>query len=195
VSNKRATISWFPVSDEATWPDDLAALGARFKAEMGFVPNMLRGYAWRPDRCRAWFLHFRQLHQPTEGLSAAEREMIAVVVSMVNRCAYCLVSHGAALRDELGDPVLAERIALDYRRAGLDDRRRAILDYAAKVTSSPTSCDESDVLRLRELGLSQEEVWDVVELAAMYNFTNRLTMAAGLVPNAEDHYRARSQPL
>lgn len=184
-------ISWFPVAEESGLPEDLAKLFARARERLGFVPNVFRAYAWRPDRLRAWFSHFRQLHEPTDGLSAAEREMIAVAVSMANGCLYCLVAHGAALREELGDPVLAERIVFDYRRAGLDERRQAILDYAVKVTTRPLECDEEDIAALRALGLSAEEVWDVAELAAMYNFTNRLAMATGQLPNEEYHFVGR----
>jgi uncharacterized peroxidase-related enzyme len=184
-------ISWFPVAEETGLPEDLGKLFARARERLGFVPNVFRAYAWRPERLRAWFSHFRQLHEPTERLSAAEREMIAVAVSMANGCLYCLVAHGAALREELGDPVLADRIVFDYRRAGLDERRRAILDYAVKVTKTPLECDEDDIARLRGLGLADEEVWDVVELAAMYNFTNRLAMATGQLPNEEYHLAGR----
>ena len=101
------------------------------------MPNVFRVYAFRPERLRTWFAHFKQLHEPTENLPAAEREMIAVAVSMANGCLYCLVAHGQALREALGDPVLADRITLDYRRAGLDARRTAILDYAVKLTTAP----------------------------------------------------------
>ena len=178
-------ISWFPVPDEADLPDDLRSLFEKARANIGFVPNVFRAYSFRPDRLRAWFAHYKQLHVASEHLNAAEREMIAVVVSMQNRCLYCLVAHGAALRDELGDPVLADRITLDYRRAELDDRRRTILDYAVKLTATPTECDEDDLTRLRASGLSDEEVWDVIEIAAMYNFTNRMAMATGMLPNEE----------
>jgi uncharacterized peroxidase-related enzyme len=184
-------VSWFPLAEEAQLPDDLGKLFARARERLGFVPNVFRAYAWRPDRLRAWFSHFRQLHEETEGLTAAEREMIAVVVSMANGCLYCLVAHGAALREALGDPVLADRIVFDYRRAGLDDRRRAILDYAVKVTVRPLDCGEDDIARLRALGLTAEEVWDVAELSAMYNFTNRLAMATGQLPNEEYHFVQR----
>jgi uncharacterized peroxidase-related enzyme len=186
-------VSWFPLAEEAELPDDLGKLFARARERLGFVPNVFRAYAWRPDRLRAWFSHFRQLHEETEGLSAAEREMIAVVVSMANGCLYCLVAHGAALREALGDPVLADRIVFDYRRAGLDERRRVMLDYAVKVTVSPLDCGEDDIARLRTLGLTAEEVWDVAELAAMYNFTNRLAMATGQLPNEEYHFVQRGE--
>jgi uncharacterized peroxidase-related enzyme len=184
-------ISWFPVPADDQLPDDVRSLFAKARERIGFVPNVFRVYAFRPDRFRAWFAHYRQLHEPTDRLSAAEREMIAVAVSMANGCLYCLVAHGAALREALGDPVLADRITLDYRRADLDDRMRAVLDYAVKITSAPVACDEADLDALRKHGLSDEEIWDVAEIAAMYNFTNRLAMATGMLPNDEYHRLAR----
>lgn len=180
-------ISWFPVPAEQELPEDLQKLFAKARERVGFVPNVFRAYAWRPDRFRPWFAHFRDLHVGSEHLSEAEREMIAVVVSMTNGCLYCLVAHGAALRELLGDPVLADHIAFDHRRAGLDPRRRAILDYAVKVTRTPTECGEGDLEELRRHGLTDEEVWDVAEVAAMYNFTNRMSMATGMLPNEEYH--------
>jgi uncharacterized peroxidase-related enzyme len=117
--------------------------------------------------------------------------MIAVAVSMANGCLYCLVAHGAALRQALGDPILADRITLDHRRAGLDERRTAILDFAVKVTEHPLDCDPGDLERLRGYGLTEEEVWDVVEIASMYNFTNRMSLACGMIPNEEYHALAR----
>jgi uncharacterized peroxidase-related enzyme len=181
-------VSWFPVPAEDELPDDLRSLFAKAQANLGFVPNVFRVYAFRPERLRAWFAHYRQLHEPTENLDAATREMIAVVVSMQNRCLYCLVAHGAALRELIGDAARADRITLDYRRAGLDDKTRAILDYATKLTATPTECDATDIEVLRGHGLTLEEVWDVAEIAAMYNFTNRMAMATGMLPN-EDYSR------
>jgi uncharacterized peroxidase-related enzyme len=183
--------SWFPVPDEHDLPEDLQKLFAKARERIGFVPNVFRAHSFRPERLRAWFTHYKLLHEPTDNLDTAEREMIAVAVSMANGCLYCLVAHGAALREALGDPVLADRVTLDYRRAGLDERRLAILDYAVKLTRTPLECEPSDLERLREHGLSDEEIWDVAEIAAMYNFTNRMAMATGMLPNTEYHGRAR----
>jgi uncharacterized peroxidase-related enzyme len=185
-------VSWFPVPDEGDLPPDLQKLFAKARATLGFVPNVFRAYSFRPERLSAWFAHYRLLHVATEHLDEAEREMIAVTVSMANGCLYCLVAHGAALREALDDPVLADRITLDYRRAALSARRRAVLDYAWKITRTPTECDQEDVARLQAAGLTLEEVWDVAEIAAMYNFTNRLAMATGQLPNPEYHYLTRS---
>jgi uncharacterized peroxidase-related enzyme len=106
---------------------------------------------------------------------------------MANGCLYCLVSHGAALREALDDPVLGDRITLDYRRAALSEKQTAILDFAVKITENPEKCSPDDHKRLMALGLTQEEVWDVIEIAAMYNFTNRLAHASGMMPNTEYH--------
>ena len=128
-------ISWFPVPDESDLPPELQGLFRKARERIGFVPNVFRTYAFRPERLSAWFAHFRLLHEETPGLSAAEREMIAVVVSMANGCLYCLVAHGAALREAWGDPVMADRITLDWRRAdGLSDRQRAICAMAERLT-------------------------------------------------------------
>jgi uncharacterized peroxidase-related enzyme len=188
-------ISWYPVPDTEDLPEDLAKLFAKAQSNLGFVPNVFRTYAYRPDRMRAWFGHFKQLHVPTDNLSAADREMIAVVVSMANGCLYCLTAHGAALREAMGDPVLADRITLDWRRAGLDSRQQGICEYAEKITKAPVETTEADIVSLMALGLTREEVWDVAEIAAMYNFTNRLAMATGQLPNREYHglHRAVSQ--
>lgn len=184
-------ISWFPVPEEDELPEDLQRLFAKAREKIGFVPNVFRAYAWRPERFRSWFDHFRDLHVPSEHLDAADREMIAVVVSMTNGCLYCLVAHGAALREALGDPVAADRITLDWRRAGLDDRRAAICAYVERLTRDPLGCDEDDLDVLRSHGLTDEEVWDVIEIAAMYNFTNRMAMAGGQLPNPEYHASSR----
>jgi uncharacterized peroxidase-related enzyme len=180
-------ISWYPVPDTEDLPEDLAKLFAKAQSNLGFVPNVFRAFAYRPERMRAWFNHYKQLHIPTANLSVADREMIAVVVSMANGCVYCLVAHGAALREALGDPVLADRITLDWRRAGLDARQSAICEYAERITTNPLETSPADIEHLVQLGLTQEEVWDVAEVAAMYNFTNRMAMATGQLPNREYH--------
>jgi uncharacterized peroxidase-related enzyme len=186
------TGSWFPVPDEEGLPVDLQGLFRKARQVLGFVPNVFRVYAYRPARLSAWFNHFRQLHEPTEHLSAADREMIAVVVSAANGCLYCLVAHGAALRQELGDPVLGERISYDWRRAGLDRRRTAICAYAEKLTLAPRELTHDDLQTLLDAGLTLEEAWDVAEVSAMYNFTNRMAMATNMLPNPE--YSAHARP-
>jgi uncharacterized peroxidase-related enzyme len=192
MATRTERISWFPVPDEHELPADLQGLFRAAHERIGFVPNVFRTYAYRPERLSAWFAHFRLLHEPTPGLSEAEREMIAVVVSMANGCLYCLVAHAAALREAWGDPVMADRITLDWRRAdGLSERQRAICAFAERLTLRPVEATEDDLEGLRAQGLSDEDAWDVVEIAAMYNFTNRLALATGQIPNPEYHALAR----
>ena len=148
TAHKSETGSWFPVPDEADLPAGLQGLFAKARERLGFVPNVFRVMAFRPERLSAWFAHYRQLHEPTENLSAADREMVAVVVSSANGCLYCLVAHGAALRQELGDPVLGERISYDWHRADLDPRRAAICAYAEKLTLRPREVTRADLQTL-----------------------------------------------
>ena len=185
--------SWFPVPAEADLPDGLRGLFAKARERIGFVPNVFRAYSFRPERLSAWFAHFRLLHEPTDGLDAADREMIAVVVSPANGCLYCLVAHGAALREALGDPVLGERISYDWRRAG--PRRAAPRDLRLRReadTVAPARSTRADLRRLLDAGLTLEEAWDVAEIAAMYNLTNRMAMATNMLPNEE--YSALARP-
>jgi uncharacterized peroxidase-related enzyme len=191
TAHQEEQISWFPVPAEDQLPEGLQGLFRKAKEKVGFVPNVFRVYSFRPERLSTWFAHYKQLHEPTENLSAAECEMIAVAVSMANGCLYCLVAHGAALRQALGDPIKADRITLDYKRAGLDDKMEAVLDFAVLLTESPLNCSQEDIAHLQSLGLTLEEVWDVIEIAAMYNFTNRMASATGMIPNREYHALAR----
>jgi uncharacterized peroxidase-related enzyme len=186
-------LSFFPSVDDGAVPEKLAPLFAAARKELGFVPNVFRASGYRPERMSAWFAHYRQLHEPTANLSEADREMIAVVVSSINDCTYCVVSHSAMLRKELGDPELAEKIAINWRHAGLDKRRLAICEYAEKITLRPRECGADDLATLAEVGLSEQEVWDVVELAAMYAFTNRLALGTGQQANHEYFRMARSE--
>jgi uncharacterized peroxidase-related enzyme len=189
-------IAWyFPIPDESTLPDRIQSLFAKARERIGFLPNVFANYSVRPERFSAWFAHYHLLHEPTEHLDEADREMIAVVVSAYNRCTYCIVSHGHALRVALGGDVaaevLADDIATNWRHAGLDERRTAICAYAEKLTATPHLMTEADLESLATLGLDRDEVWDVVEIASMYNFTNRMALATGQQPNEEYHYRDR----
>lgn len=184
-------ISWFPVPADDELEEPEQKLFAKAREKIGFVPNVFRAYAWRPERFRAWFAHFKSVMDGTPGLSARQREMISVAVSMANGCLYCLAAHGAALREQSDDKVQADRITLDHRRADLPAKERAMLDFAVKLTRDPGACDESDVEALKAHGFGDEDVWDIIEVASMYNFTNRLAMATGMLPNREYHSLAR----
>jgi uncharacterized peroxidase-related enzyme len=195
-----ARAAWFfRVPDENALPERLQMLFAKARERLGFVPNVFRSYSVRPDRFSAWFAHHRQLHEPTDNLDAADREMIAVVVSAWNRCTYCIVAHGQALRaalvergmDVAAAEVLADYIASNWRHAALDERRQAICAFAERLTAEAHRCGERDLQILADTGLTDDEVWDVVEIAAMYNFTNRMALALGQLPNEEYHHLTR----
>jgi len=192
TDNRDERICWLVAPDEAELDEDLRKVFSKAREKLGFVPNVFVTYTVRPEHFRRWFNYFRELMQGESELSPAEREMISVVVSSENHCLYCLVSHGAELRQALGDEILGDRITLDYRRAGLNERTTAMLDYAVKITRNPVKCNEADVEQLRKLGFSDQAIFDIAEVTAMFNFTNRLASATGMLPNREYHRLGRS---
>ena len=124
-------------------------------------------------------------------MSDGERELIGAVVSYENHCIYCLTAHGAAARELLGDPVLVDRAVVDYRRAGLSPRLEAALAYVLKITRNSVDCGPEDIERLHEAGFSDEDIWDIAEVTATFNFSNRLANATGMIPNRTYHSMAR----
>ena len=178
-------MSWLRVPDEASLPPEVQALYAAPREKLGFVPNVLRNFALRASHLLRWNEHYEELMKGESGLSKAEREMIAVVVSVANDCRYCIAAHSAALRKLTKDPALADAIAADHTTAPVEPRQRAMLDYARKLTLQVTEVTEADVERLREAGLADEDVMDVAEVTAMFNFTNRMASGLGWVANAE----------
>ncbi len=185
MSAERERLTWLKVPDETEVPQDVLDLWAPSLEKLGFVPNVLRLYALRPSHLLAWTAHYDELMKGGSGLTKAEREMIAVVVSVANECVYCIAAHSAVLRKLTGDPALVDQIAADHRAADLPDRMKAALDYAVKLTRSPQAMAEPDVERLREEGWSDSDVMDVAEVTAMFNFSNRLASGLGWVPNPE----------
>ena len=184
-------ISWFPLIEEDALDPEVRSLCERARANTGLAPNVFRCFAWRPQRFLKWFAHFRDLMRGSPGLTEGERELIGAVVSYENHCVYCLTAHGASARQLLGDPVLVDRAVVDYRRAGVTPRLEAMLGYALKITRDSVSCDEADIERLRTVGFSDADIWDIAEIAAMFNFSNRLANATGMMPNREYHSLAR----
>jgi uncharacterized peroxidase-related enzyme len=172
-----------PPEDEL--PEQVRAIYAKAREVTGFLPNVQRLYALRPSRFLTWFAHYQDIMRGESGLSRVERELIALVVSDLNDCHYCLTSHSAYLRVLTGDPTLPERLRENPNAAAPDERTRAILGYALKVTRDAHGCTPDDIERLRTVGLTDEEIFDVAETAAMFNFTNRLTSALGMVPNRD----------
>ena len=183
VAEERLT--WLRVPAEADLPAEVAELYEAPRERLGFVPNVLRLYALRPSHLLRWNDHYEELMKGESGLSKAEREMIAVVVSVANSCRYCIAAHSAALRKLTRDPALADAIAADHTAAPVEPRVRAMLDYALKLTVHPTQMAEADVAALRAAGFSDEDVMDIAEVTGMFNLTNRLASGLGWEPNPE----------
>lgn len=167
---------------------DLRKYFDKCREKIGFVPNVIRAYAVKPARWRAFVAMYHALMDDKESnLSKLECEMIAVVVSCVNRCYYCLVAHGAAVRALSGDPELGEMLVMNYRTAVLSKRQRAMLDYAWKVTETPWRIEEPDRQALRDAGFGDSDIFDIAEVAGFYNMTNRMAYGTHMMPNPEYH--------
>jgi uncharacterized peroxidase-related enzyme len=160
--------------------------------KLGFVPNVLRAYAFDMPKLEAFIAMYNDLMLAPSGLSKLEREMIAVAVSAENRCYYCLTAHGAAVRGLSDDPVLGELMVMNYRAARLDRRQRAMLDFAVKLTAQPHAIEEADRTALRDAGFSDRDVWDVAAVAGFFNMSNRVAAATDMRPNSIYHGQKRA---
>ena len=169
----------------------MAAFFKRSEEKLGFVPNVLQAFSFDMTKLEAFVAYRNDLMLGDSGLSVLEREMIATAVSAQNRCFYCITVHGAAVRNLSGDPVLGDEVAMNYRAAPLSRRRRAMLDFAVKLTVEPWGIEESDRARVRGAGFSDRDIWDIAAVAAFYNMTNRLASATDMRPNPEYHAQAR----
>ncbi len=184
-------VSAIPVPDVSTLDPDIQAIFARCVEKLGIVPNVLAGYSQNQKKLRNFMAMYNELMLAPSGLSKLEREMVAVVVSSANRCYYCLVAHGQAVRQLSGDPELGEMLVMNYRVAKLDARQRGMLDFAWKLTTAPHLVEEADRTALAGLGLSPADVFDLAETVGFYNMSNRLAIATDLMPNREYHARNR----
>lgn len=159
--------------------------------KLGMVPNVLKSYAFDVDKLNTFTALYNDLMLADSALSKLEREMIAVVVSSINKCFYCLVAHGAAVRQLSGDPILGEMMVMNYRVADLDPRQRAMLDFAAKITQASATIEEADRQILRDIGFSDRDIWDIANVAGFFNMTNRVASATAMRPNDEYHAQFR----
>jgi uncharacterized peroxidase-related enzyme len=169
----------------------MAAYFKKCQEKLGFIPNVLVAYAFDMPKLEAFVAMYNDLMLGPSGLSKLEREMIAVAVSSQNRCYYCLVAHGAAVRQISGDPVLGELMVMNYRGARLSKRQRAMLDFAVKLTSQPANVEEGDRERLRRAGFSDRDMWDVAAVTGFFNMSNRVASATDMRPNTVYHKQAR----
>ncbi len=159
--------------------------------KLGFVPNVLVAYAFDMTKLETFVAMYNDLMLGDSGLSKLEREMIAVVVSSQNRCYYCLTAHGAAVRQYSGNPLLGEHLVMNYRVARLNKRQRAMLDFAVKLTASPWSVEDGDRERLRRVGFTDRDIWDMSAVAGFFNMSNRVASATDMRPNQTYHGQAR----
>jgi len=161
------------------------------KEKLGFVPNVLKAYAFDMPKLDAFIAMYNDLMLAPSGLTKLEREMIAVAVSSQNRCYYCLTAHGAAVRSLADDPVLGELMVMNYRAARLDRRQRAMLDFAVKLTAEPWGIEEADRKALRDADFSDRDVWDIAAVAGFFNMSNRIASATDMRPNSVYHGQKR----
>jgi len=159
--------------------------------KLGFVPNVLQAYAFDVNKLNGFTALYNDLMLGDSGLSKLEREMIAVVVSSINHCFYCLTAHGAAVRQLSGDPMLGEVLVMNYRAADLSPRHRAMLDFASKMTEESHKIDEPDRQALRDAGFNDRDIWDIASVAGFFNMSNRVSSAVDKQPNPEYHAQYR----
>jgi uncharacterized peroxidase-related enzyme len=170
---------------------DMEAYFAKCQEKLGFIPNVLKAYAFDNAKLSAFAAMYNDLMLAPSGLSKLEREMIAVAVSSQNRCYYCLVAHGAAVRALAGDPALGELMAMNYRAARLSKRERAMLDFAVRLTAEPWLVGDADRESLRLAGFSDRDIWDIAAVAGFFNMTNRVASATDMRPNSVYHGQSR----
>jgi uncharacterized peroxidase-related enzyme len=183
-------ITAFALPPEPLSPD-MAAYFKKCEEKLGFVPNVLKAYAFDNAKLSAFVAMYNDLMLAPSGLSKLEREMIAVAVSSYNRCYYCLVAHGAAVRGLSGDPALGELMAMNYRAARLSPRERAMLDFAVRLSAEPWNVEEEDRAALRRAGFSDRDIWDIAAVAGFFNMSNRVASATDMRPNSVYHGQAR----
>jgi uncharacterized peroxidase-related enzyme len=180
-------ISALPVPEPARLDADIQAVYQKCAEKLGLVPNVLRAYSFHPQKLRNFMTTYNELMLGESKLSKLEREMVAVVVSSANRCYYCLVAHGQAVRRLSGDPELGEMMALNYRVATLTPRQRTMLDFAWKLTKTPHEIEEPDRAALRAVGLGDDEIFDLADVVAFFNLSTRMAYALDMMPNRDYH--------
>lgn len=184
-------ISRFPIPELNTLPEDIRERIEGVQEKAGFIPNVFLALAHRPDEFRAFFAHHDALMEMPGGLSAAEREMIVVATSAANQCHYCVMAHGAILRIRAKNPLIADQVAVNYRKADITPRQRAMLDFAMKVSQESHSIADADFDVLTLEGFSEDDIWTIGAIAAFFAQSNRLANLSAMRPNAEFYAMGR----
>ncbi len=192
LSDTEAKISRFPVPKLDDLPEDLKAMMLAVQEKAGFIPNVFLSLAWRPDELRAFMAYHDALMERDGGLSKAEREMIVVATSAENRCGYCVIAHGAILRVRAKNTLVADQITMNFRKADITHRQKAMLDFAVKVANASHTIDESDYDHLYEQGFSESDIWDITGITAFFGMSNRIANVISMRPNDEFYSMGRA---
>jgi uncharacterized peroxidase-related enzyme len=185
------TPSRFPVPAIETLPEDIRSRLLAVQEKSGFIPNVFLTFAFRPDEFRAFFAYHDALMEKDSGLTKAEREMIVVATSSANQCQYCVIAHGAILRIRAKNPQIADQIAVNYRKADITPRQRAMLDFAMKVSRDAQLVSEADFTELTAYGFSQDDIWDIAAISAFFALSNRMANVSAMRPNDEFYLMGR----
>jgi uncharacterized peroxidase-related enzyme len=186
-----APISRFPVPELKELPEDIRARITEVQQKAGFVPNVFLALAHRPAEWRAFVAYHDALMEKDGGLTKAEREMIVVATSGANQCQYCVVAHGAILRVRAKNPLIADQVAINYLKADLTPRQRAMLDFAMQVALESATVEDADLAELRGHGFADEDIWDIGAIAAFFAMSNRLANLSAMRPNDEFYLMGR----
>lgn len=191
TNNNNVVALDLPIPEIAELPEDTQKYFQICQEKLGMIPNVLTAYSQNLKQLEGFTRLYNELMMGDSEIAKLEREMVAVVVSSENKCFYCLVAHGAAVRVMSGDPTLGEHMVMNYRTATLDKRQRAMLDFASLLTREPAKVTESDIQALRDAGLSDRGIWDLGNLIGFYNMSNRVAIASDMRPNPEYHSQSR----
>jgi uncharacterized peroxidase-related enzyme len=181
----------FPMPSIETLPEDIRTRLLAVQEKSGFIPNVFLTLAYRPDEFRAFFAYHDALMDKEGGLTKAEREMIVVATSSANQCHYCVIAHGAILRIRAKNPQVADQIAVNYRKADITPRQKAMLDFAMKVSTSAQTISEADFSAIAAHGFSDDDVWDIAAIAAFFALSNRMANVTAMRPNDEFYLMGR----
>lgn len=184
-------ISRHPIPELDNLPDDMRELILEVQEKSGFVPNIFLALAHRPDEFRAFFAYHDALMEKDEGLTKAEREMIVVATSGLNQCQYCVVAHGAILRIRAKNPLIADQLAVNYRKGDISERQKAMLAFAEKVCKEAETVSDADYVALYEHGFNDDDIWDIGAITAFFGLSNRLVNMASIRPNDEFYLLGR----
>jgi len=190
---EQQAISRFPVPELSDMPEDIRERILAVQEKAGFVPNVFLVLAHRPEEFRAFFAYHDALMEKPGNLTIAEREMIVVATSNLNQCQYCVVAHGAILRIRAKDPLIADQVAVNYRKADITERQKTMLDFAVKVSMQAYAVGEEDFAALKAQGFDEDDIWDIAAISSFFGLSNRMANVTSMRPNAE-FYNLGRQP-